>query len=230
MIRKVIRYVLGPIALFAAGLAVIDYALYRTGRGGLARASLEVPGLFDMPGWEDHAALGHRIGPRTAPVTAFVYSDYQCPWSAKLWFNLKRVRERYPSELAIVYRHFPLDDIHPGARGAAHAAVCGERAGAFAAVHNALFEHTDSLGAVPWATIAARAGLVDTAAFVRCMEDEGVWARVSRDQAAARRMKAPGTPFLLVNGTFSGYRQTTGELERAVERALEERRLRTETR
>jgi NhaA family Na+:H+ antiporter len=192
MIGKLIRYIVAPLVLLVGGFLAIHYVW---------RLHNDFPRyVVDVADWPDHAAVGHRIGPAVAPVTAVVYSDYECPRSAELWISLERLRELYPMELALVYRHFPLDDIHPSARGAARAAVCGARAGSFEALHRQLFAHSQVLGTVSWGALAAHAGVADTTAFVECMNEERTSRQVDRDVRAAHRLKARGAPLLLVNG------------------------------
>jgi protein-disulfide isomerase len=192
MIGKLVRYVVAPLVVLVGGFLAIHYVW---------RLHNDFPRyVVDVANWPDHAAVGHRIGPAVAPVTAVVYSDYECPRSAELWTSLERLRELYPTELALVYRHFPLDDIHPSARDAARAAVCGARAGSFEALHRQLFAHGAVLGSVSWAALASQAGVADTAAFVACMGDERTVRQIDRDVRGARRLNARGAPLLLVNG------------------------------
>jgi protein-disulfide isomerase len=192
MIGKLVRYVVAPLVVLVGGFVAIHYVW---------RLHNDFPHyVVDVANWPDHAAVGHRIGPAVAPVTAVVYSDYECPRSAELWTSLERLRELYPTELALVYRHFPLDDIHPSARDAARAAVCGARAGSFEALHRQLFAHSAVLGSVSWAALASQAGVADTAAFVACMGDERTVRQIDRDVRGARRLNARGAPLLLVNG------------------------------
>jgi protein-disulfide isomerase len=193
----VVRYIAAPLVLLFGGFLAIHYVW---------RLHNEIPAyVADVPEWRDHAALGHRLGPAAAPVTAVVYSDYECPRSEELWTSLDRLRELYPAELSVVYRHLPLDHIHPSSRAAARAAVCGARTGQFEPVHRQLFAHWNLLDGMVWPELAARAGVADTAAFSACMNDERTARQVERDVRAADRLRARGAPLLLLNGVrFDG--------------------------
>jgi len=214
----VVRYIAAPLLLLFGGFLAIHYVW---------RLHNDIPPYaVDVPEWRDHAALGHRLGSTTAPVNAVVYSDYECPRSEELWTSLDRLRGLYPAELSVVYRHLPLDDIHPSARAAARAAVCGARAGQFEAVHRQLFAHWNLLDGMVWPELAARAGVADTAAFTACMNDERTARQVERDVRAADRLRARGAPLLLVNGVRFDGRPEHGDLWELVDQLarLERRR------
>ncbi|HSL29372.1 MAG TPA: thioredoxin domain-containing protein, partial [Anaerolineales bacterium] len=67
----------------------------------------------------------YALGPADAPITLVEFSDYQCPfcrrWHAEVYEPLLAA---YPGQIRFVYRHLPLDSIHPDAISAAEAAMC----------------------------------------------------------------------------------------------------------
>jgi protein-disulfide isomerase len=169
--------------------------------------------------WRGYARDGHRMGPVDAPVTIVVFSDFQCPFCGMLMSRLRQLRDVYPREVAVIYRHYPLAD-HPHAVAAARASECAAEQGRFSAFHDALFAAQDSIGAVGWDRFAARAGVGDLPRFEACAAATGPLAPLERDTAAARRLRVSGTPTLLINELrFHGaVRQDT--LEAYVRRAL----------
>jgi protein-disulfide isomerase len=66
----------------------------------------------------------HIIGKTDADVIVIEYSDFQCPFCAQFHPTVKQALASYGDKLALVYRHFPLDSIHPQARPAANASEC----------------------------------------------------------------------------------------------------------
>jgi len=71
----------------------------------------------------------HILGEREAQVYLIEYSDFQCPFCQRFHPVTKQVLEEYDGEVSVVYRHFPLDQIHPLARGAAEASECAAELG-----------------------------------------------------------------------------------------------------
>ena len=61
----------------------------------------------------------HALGPATAAVTLVEYGDYECPYCGRMHPVVKELRERLGDRLRFVFRHFPLDSVHPHARRAA---------------------------------------------------------------------------------------------------------------
>ncbi len=80
----------------------------------------------------------HIAGPADAPVTLVEYGDYECPYCALAFPNVKRVQKRLGKELRFVFRHFPLTEAHPFAEAAAEAAE-------YAAAHDRFWEMHDGL-------------------------------------------------------------------------------------
>ncbi len=66
----------------------------------------------------------HVRGLRTAPVQIFEYSDIDCPFCKQFHPEMMQLAEKYPDTVAWVYRHNPLDQLHPNARMKANAVEC----------------------------------------------------------------------------------------------------------
>jgi len=151
-----------------------------------------------VPNWYDYSVGGNRVGPSRAPVTLTVFNDYQCPVCLRLHGRVEAIRRVYPDDVAVVWRNMPLET-HPLAMPAARASVCAGEEGRFEAMHLLLFLMRDSLDVVSWPRLALRAGIADTVAFGACVRRAETQARIDSDLAAARAIRAPGTPTLLVN-------------------------------
>jgi protein-disulfide isomerase len=174
--------------------------------------------------WRQYAVGDMRIGPTTAPVTITAFSDFECPACYRLYRALTGIRTRHAGEVAIVYRNYPLDDLHPFARPAAVAAECAAAQGRFAAYHDFLFEHQDSLKHIAWTSLAGRLGISDTTAFAACLGAPETATKLRRDSTDAIALKIPGTPLVLVNGWLYRGAPTSRVLDSVITLELAETR------
>ena len=149
--------------------------------------------------WKEYAVGEMRIGPPTARVMITEFSDFECPACLRLYRRLEKVRSRYPDDVTIVYRNFPLDDLHPSARPAAVAAQCAALHGQFPAYYRHLFENQETLKSANWSLIARQNGVTDTASFTRCLSAPAIAEQVRADSMAAARLGIVGTPMVLIN-------------------------------
>jgi protein-disulfide isomerase len=164
--------------------------------------------------WDQLAAVGQRMGPASAPVQIVEFSDFQCPYCATFAETLRKLRTKYPDRVAVLYRHFPLQEIHPHARTAALATECAAQQGRFEAYHDRLFAHQDSIGSKAWERFAAEAGIGDMDAFTRCMRDERLLANVDRDKEVADATGIRLTPSVIIDGTLIPGALSEAELEK----------------
>ncbi len=176
----------------------------------------------DIADWEQVAATGNVMGPADGRVTIIECSDFQCPYCAAVQGPLREVRRKLGADVKVVYRHFPLEQIHPHARVAAIAAECAADQGAFEAYHDALFRRQDSIGYVSWGAFAREAGITDEAQFNICVSSSVTAGRVKQDADAARALELRGTPAIIVNGLLLAGTPTASELEDEVRRALQQ--------
>ena len=91
------------------------------------------------------AERDHVAGPHDAPVTLVEYGDYQCPYCGMAAPIVKSAQRALENQLRLVFRHFPLGEIHPHARLAAQAAEAAGAQSRFWEMHETLFEHQEGL-------------------------------------------------------------------------------------
>jgi protein-disulfide isomerase len=162
------------------------------------QAALRPPEPVDD--WPRVAGAGHRIGPPNAPVTIVVFSDFECPYCARFATQIfPQLQSRFPDQLALVFRHWPLRR-HASAYPAARAAECAAVQGRFEAFHNLLFSQQHLLPIKPFRQFAFEAGLKDLAAFDACTNSNAPVAAIEADITEVRRLGATGTPTLVING------------------------------
>lgn len=139
-------------------------------------------------------------------VTIIEYADFQCPGCAAFAPLIKQIAESYPDDVQVIYRHFPLNSIHPNAQKSAEAAEAAGAQGQFWAYHDLLFDRQRDWSSLDQA--AAREFFIDLAAELgldvdkfTTELDEGLYASiVSQSEQEAVSLGLPGTPAAIVNG------------------------------
>ncbi|MET0534010.1 MAG: thioredoxin domain-containing protein, partial [Steroidobacter sp.] len=84
------------------------------------------------------AAVDHQLGPDHAPVTIVEYGDFECPTCKQAAPALKLLLQHFPEEVRLVFRHFPLESVHPHALMAAEVAEVAGAQGKFWEMHDLL--------------------------------------------------------------------------------------------
>jgi protein-disulfide isomerase len=161
-------------------------------------------------------------GPDDAPVTIVEYTDYQCTFCRR--YNravLPDLLDAYDGQIRYIVRHFPLVGIHPAAAGAAEAAVCAERQGAFWEYHDLLFAQEQGLSSESLQSYAESAGL-DQTAFQECLESGEPRRVVQEDIQRGAAYGVRGTPAFFINGRVIFGAQPLEAFRRTIDAALEE--------
>ena len=172
-----------------------------------------------IPHWRDRLSKGVRLGPDAAQVQLIEFADFECPFCGKFHKTLKIVRERYPTQVALVYVHFPLP-MHRFAIPAARVVECAGEQGRFEAMYDQLFEGQDQFGLKPWDDYASAAGVSDIAAFEVCIKKTDPIPSVEQGKMLGAELDVQGTPTVIVNGWKLGRPPTVEELDKMVQRAL----------
>lgn len=142
-------------------------------------------------------------GPPDAPVTIVEFSDFECPYCARLLPTLQRVKHQYAGKVRVVYRHYPLTGIHPNAWKAAEAALCAGEQGRFWDLHDLMFAEQGAL-TVPDVKEKATRLQLDAEAFNQCLDSGRHHGAVLADVRAGDAVGVSGTPAMFVNGRFIG--------------------------
>jgi len=169
----------------------------------------------------DVAADGPSLGPETAPVTIVEFSDFQCPYCRQASPQLRALTERYPTQVRLVYRHLPLESIHPRARAAAEASACAEEQGLFWEYHDLLFANAQALSDQDLKRYAEQVG-ADPARFAACVESREYAGKIDADVAAAQAISVTGTPAFVINGIVVFGLQSEDGLDQLIRDELED--------
>ena len=138
-------------------------------------------------------------GSAAAPVTIVEFSDFECPFCRQASPTLKKIQETYGDRVRIVWKDFPLTQIHPQAFKAAEAAHCAAEQGKFWEYHDRLYANQSALQ--PEALKAYAADMkMDTAQFNRCFDESKHAARVRESMDLGTRLGVNSTPTLYING------------------------------
>jgi protein-disulfide isomerase len=143
------------------------------------------------------------------------FSDFECPYCAEANKTLKDLLAKYPNQFTLVYKHFPLVQIHDQALPAAKAAWAAYQQGKFWQYHDALFTNQKQLGESLYLNIAKNLNL-DLAKFKRDrnLADKAI----QQDLQMAYKLGLSGTPSFIINSqNLSGPVQLS-EIESILER------------
>lgn len=143
--------------------------------------------------------VDHTIGSERAPVTLLEYGDFECPNCKQAAPAVKLLLERFSEQVRFVYRHFPLETLHPHALRAAEAAECAAAQGRFWPMHDLLFVNQDHLQGKHLRRYAEQLTL-DMARYDAEMGDEVYLQRVREHIKGGRKSHLRSTPGFFVNG------------------------------
>ena len=146
-------------------------------------------------------AADHVLGGAHAPVTIVEYGDFECPNCRQAAPAVKLILEHFRGKVRLVWRHFPLEGVHPHALNAALAAEAAGAQGRFWPMHDALFENQAHLNPNHLRDYARRLEL-DTARFEADMEEQAYLQRVREQIESGEKSGARGTPTFFVNGSI----------------------------
>jgi len=140
----------------------------------------------------------HVRGPVEAPVTVVEYGDFQCPFCGQAESVIRELLADW-GDVQYVWRHLPLNDVHPWAQQAAEAAEAAAAQGKFWEMHDVLLDHQDELRLPDLLRHAERLGL-DRERFADDLRTHEGAARVAEDVDSADLSGVTGTPSFFING------------------------------
>jgi Na+/H+ antiporter NhaA len=184
-------------------------------------------------GWQIRALVGHAEplvdlavgvepeydhirGPLDAPVTIVEYGDFECPFCGRAEPIIREVLGDFDN-VRYVWRHLPLNDVHPNAQVAAQASEAAAAQGAFWRMHDLLLERQDALEPADLVEHARQLGL-DPDRFSLDVVGDVAARRVAEDVDSADLSGVTGTPTFFINGRrhFGAYDvETLSEAVRA---------------
>ena len=164
----------------------------------------------DLANYSPDPASDWIIGPEDARITIVEYADFQCPYCSVASNILKDIQEKYPEDVRIVYRHFPLVSIHDKATLAAQAAEAAglQGAEAFWSMHDLLYE-TQTAWAMfteeefaSWLVDQAAILELDSEQFELDLFSETIVTEAEASWIKGQELGISGTPYLKINSLY----------------------------
>ncbi len=143
----------------------------------------------------------HVLGASQAVVTLVEYGDFECPNCKQAAPAVRLLLERFARHARLVYRHFPLEEVHPHAL---HAALAAEAAGAqhkFWPMHDLLFEHQGHLKLRQLRGYAEHLEL-DMVRYDADMDDGLYLQRIREHMESGQRSGVRATPTFFINNVI----------------------------
>jgi Na+/H+ antiporter NhaA len=159
----------------------------------------------------------HVRGPAKAPVTLVEYGDFECPYCGLAEPVIREILADH-GDVRYVWRHLPLNDVHPHAQLAAEGAEAAAIQGKFWEMYDQLLTHQGGLTAEDLVRYAGELGLA-TEQFARDLAREAGAARIAEDVDSADLSGVSGTPTFFINGKRHPGAYDLGALSDAVRAA-----------
>jgi protein-disulfide isomerase len=145
------------------------------------------------------------LGERTAAVTLVEYSDFECPVCRSLHDVLRGLLPNYAGKVRVVFKDFPLEQLHPWARTAAIAGRCAyqQKPQAFWKMYDLIYDNQEIISAAnAWTKMVDYAGQsgLDADAFKSCMASPEAGEAVNASRANGQQLEVSSTPTIFVNG------------------------------
>ncbi|MEW5854180.1 MAG: thioredoxin domain-containing protein [Myxococcota bacterium] len=207
-------------AALAAGASRADLYAKLTEKG-LTKAA-EQPQQRDQP-----AASRQKVeltkteickGPTDAKITIVEYSEFQCPFCARVGPTVKQIMQTWPKDVKFCFRHNPLP-FHKDAPLASEAALAAADQGKFWEMHDKLFENQKGLQRADLEKYAQELGL-DMNKFKASLDNNAHKAQIDADMASAAKFGARGTPAFFINGTPLSGAQPFDNFKAAIEKEI----------
>jgi protein-disulfide isomerase len=145
------------------------------------------------------------LGDPKAPVTIVEYSDFECPVCRNLHDALRSILPNYGSKVRVIFKDFPIEQLHPWARTAAIAGRCAfqQKPEAFWKLYDLIYDNQEVISAAnAWTKMAdyAAQSSLDGDAFKSCMASPEAGAAVNASHANGEKLEVNSTPTVFVNG------------------------------
>ena len=161
----------------------------------------------------------HTVGSMHAPVVVAEYGDFECPNCKQAAPAVKLLLARFAGRIRFVYRHFPLEEVHPHALHAAEAAECAGAQGKFWPMHDLLFDNQAHLKLNQLRGYAEQLQL-DLSRYAAEMDDHVYLQRIREHMQSGHDSGVRATPAFFVNGKIQDVSFGLHQLFDAVEASL----------
>lgn len=187
------------------GVAALAYLVLRP-------KAVSIPANVTVLAGDTTGFRGYVIGSDSAPVEITEYADFECPACSEFALvQWPSVRDRLveTGQLRWRYRDWPIDQLHPNARIAAHAAACANDQGKYWEMHDALFggqaAWTRKKNAPSIMRGYARDLALNLDEYDQCMQSAMYAGRIQASYDEGSKLGVGSTPTFLIDGRlYSG--------------------------
>jgi protein-disulfide isomerase len=141
-----------------------------------------------------------KWGPDDAKITIVEFADFQCPYCQASSYVIRQVVNEFGSDVRFVFRHFPIEYVHPLAPALALASMCANEQGKFWPIHDRFFQHQESIADRNDIDLQAQAVGLNMRDYNNCMLAKRWEEAINKDLSDAIQLGGRGTPTWLVNG------------------------------
>lgn len=131
-------------------------------------------------------------------VTLVEYGDYQCPFCGKAYPLVKQLQKHFRGQLRLVFRNFPLTQVHPYAEAAAETAMFAGKHDLFWKMHDLLFENQEDLSLPMLVDLTEALGLSGKE-LEKVISEKRFEAKIQEDFLGGVRSGVNGTPTFFIN-------------------------------
>jgi protein-disulfide isomerase len=154
-------------------------------------------------------------GPKNAPITVVLFSDFQCPFCSRIEPSISELEKAYPGKVRVAWKNFPLS-FHNNAKPAAEAALAAHEQGKFWEMHDILFKNQQALSAADLEKYAQEIGL-NMPKYKAAVDSHKFAAQVDLDTKQGSAVGVEGTPAAFVNGHLVSGAQPVDAFKKIVE-------------
>lgn len=198
-----------PVSILVAGILISVSVIYSAGKKSFVAENPEINqeanilNAVSPEGVKPVSADDHVRGDKNARLQIIEFSDLECPFCKDFHLVLQKAVSEYDGKLAWIYRHLPLDGLHPKARKEAEAAECAAELGGndgFWKFIDKVFEITPSNNGLDLALlpkIASDIGL-DQKKFKTCLDENRYSDKINAQISDAESAGGRGTPYSII--------------------------------
>jgi len=158
-------------------------------------------------------------GPAAAKITLVEFSDFQCPYCSKAAFALDELSRKFPGDVRLVYKQYPIAMIHGQATLAARASIAANYQGKFWLLHDRMFSNSNKISRdniLAW----SKEINMDMPRFIKDLDSKEVAAIVDRDVKEGDDIGVLGTPTVFLNGKRYNGELTAADFGKVIESEL----------
>jgi protein-disulfide isomerase len=137
-------------------------------------------------------------GPADARVTVVEFSDFQCPFCAKAAAEVNQVMQKFPNEVRVIFKQFPLES-HSQAALAGEASLAAQAQGKFWELHDKMYANFRVLSRDHILGWAKEIGL-DMDRFRADLNSHKFAARMKAEEQEGEKAGVEGTPTFFIDG------------------------------